>query len=67
MAVNVGTTDRILRAIVGVVAALFVLLGWVGGVLAVLLGIVAAILLLTAAVGRCGLYRLIGISTCPRR
>jgi len=67
MKVNVGTTDRILRVIVGLVAALFALFGGVGGVLAVVLGIVAAALLLTAALGHCGLYRLIGISTCPRR
>ncbi|MBS3968223.1 MAG: DUF2892 domain-containing protein [Truepera sp.] len=67
MKVNVGTTDRILRVIVGLVAALMVLFGGVGGVLAVVLGIVAAALLLTAALGHCGLYRLIGITTCPRR
>jgi hypothetical protein len=61
---NVGNTDRIIRAVLGVVllSLLFVLDGnirWVG-----LLGLV---MLGTAAIRFCPVYPLIGLNTCEKK
>ena len=59
MTMNIGTVDRVLRAVIGVVliALVFVgpktLWGWVG-----------LVPLATAVVGWCPLYALLGIKTC---
>lgn len=62
---NIGSVDRRLRL---VPAALFFVV-WAGGLLSGtwlwLLGIIAAVSLVTAITGWCGLYTLLGISTCP--
>lgn len=57
---NVGTTDRIIRLILGLVllSAFFVLPGgWK------FIGLIALLPLATAALGTCPLYSLLGIST----
>lgn len=59
---NVGTNDRIVRAIVGVVLVVmanFFVTGWVMW----LLWAFGVILLITAALGYCHIYTLLGIST----
>lgn len=61
MTTNIGTADRILRLIVGVIllALIFVIDGglrWIG-----LIGLIP---LATAAVGWCPAYTMFGISTC---
>lgn len=64
---NEGTVDRIIRAIIGVVAlvaAVAVGVGTVGGIVLLVLG---GVLVVTAAVGFCPLYRVFGINTCPVR
>jgi hypothetical protein len=59
---NEGSLDRTLRVIVGIVLIAMVFVGpkaawgWIG-----------VIPLLTGLVGVCPLYRLVGMSTCPRR
>ncbi|HSG49671.1 MAG TPA: DUF2892 domain-containing protein [Longimicrobiales bacterium] len=67
MPVNEGTLDRGIRVVLG---ATILWLGTVSGVLesplttvAVVVGVV---LLITGVTGFCGLYRLLGISTCAR-
>jgi hypothetical protein len=59
---NVGTTDRVVRIIIGValLSLFFVLEGnlrW--------LGLIGLVPLLTAVAGNCPLYSIIGLSTCP--
>jgi hypothetical protein len=56
---NVGGADKVIRIIIGIVAMLAGLYfkSWWG-----LLGLV---IFLTGVVGRCGLYYLIGVNTCP--
>ena len=60
---NVGSTDRIIRAIVGIVLLALASMGtfgayaWVGYVL-------GAVMLGTAAIGWCPPYSLLGINTC---
>jgi ABC-type polysaccharide/polyol phosphate export permease len=59
MAANVGTIDRILRIVVGLILIAMVFVGpqtswgWIG-----------VVPLLTALIGFCPAYRLIGLSTC---
>lgn len=65
MKTNESSTDRIIRAIVGVAAlvgALVVGIGSIGGIVLLVLG---AVLVVTAAVGFCPLYRVLGLSTVP--
>lgn len=64
---NMGTADRLIRALVlapaAIAAALLVGPGTLGGI--ALLG-VAVVMLATSAVGFCPLYAPFGIRTCPR-
>jgi hypothetical protein len=67
MTVNVGTIDRIMRAIAGSALIAFALgyiypgtgwnwVGWIG-----------VVPILTALAGNCPVYSLLGVSTCPAR
>lgn len=65
MKVNESTVDRIIRAVVGVLAlvgAVALGLSTVGGILLLVVG---GILAVTAVTGFCPLYRLFGLSTAP--
>ncbi len=62
---NVGTADRIIRALpTFIVAALYLNgllpLGWAIG-----LGLVAVAFLATSILGACSIYYMLGYSTCP--
>ena len=66
--VNEGNIDRGVRVVVGATLA------WLGfgstavtGGVAVALGIAGVILMITGVTGFCGMYKLFGIDTCPRR
>lgn len=62
MTVNMGSADRIIRAIVGIVLIALVFVGpqtawgWIG-----------AVPLATAAIGNCPAYSLLGIKTCKTK
>lgn len=62
---NVGTIDRIIRVVLGLV--LIGLGVFVRGGAFWWLAVIGAVSLVTGAVGFCGLYTLFGISTCSRR
>ncbi|MFO7246950.1 MAG: DUF2892 domain-containing protein [Thermaerobacter sp.] len=63
MPTNVGRADRIIRLIIAVAAAFA---GFrLGGTVGYVLYAVAALMLVTAALGWCGIYALLGLSTCP--
>ena len=68
MTANLGSPDRILRAILGIVLIVLPLLNipaiWSSAGLAYGSMAVGLILVLTALVRFCPLYRLVGISTC---
>lgn len=56
---NVGTMDRIIRIVLGIILlgiAWQMMLWWVG--------VIGVVVLLTGAFRWCGLYSLLGISTC---
>lgn len=65
MSANVGSIDRILRAIVGVVLIALVFVGPVAamGWPRIVVGVVGAVMLLTAAIRFCPAYTLIGVRT----
>jgi hypothetical protein len=62
---NVGQTDRIIRAIVGIVLLVLTFTS-LSGALAWIAGIVGVVMLATAALGTCPPYALLGINTCKR-
>jgi uncharacterized membrane protein len=64
MTTNVGSVDRIVRAIAGMAAVVAALAMDISGLGPVLLVVVGGILLVTAAMGFCPLYRVLGVSTC---
>lgn len=57
---NEGTIDRIIRVVVGLA---LVVLGFQYAT--VWLWVVGLVVLATGAIGWCGLYQVLGISTCP--
>ena len=62
MQANVGSTDRIIRIVLGVIlAALFFYLSPPWNTVALVAGLVA---IATGVFRFCGLYRLLGINTC---
>lgn len=63
---NIGTTDKIIRIIIAIIALILIVCGVVKGMLAIITGIVGIAMLLTALFSFCGLYTLIGITTCKK-
>ncbi|MFT4782642.1 MAG: hypothetical protein ACI9IV_000371 [Paracoccaceae bacterium] len=68
MTANVGTIDRVLRAILGIllialpfVSDLLVVQGPIGASVSVIVGLV---MLATSAMRFCPLYRIMGVRTC---
>ena len=60
---NVGTIDRVLRAVIGIAALVaFFMLPEAGWRWWLLIGIVP---LATALIGSCPIYSIFGLSTCP--
>lgn len=61
---NVGSIDRAIRAILGIIAIALYALGTLQGTLGLVALIVGIVLLGTAAIGWCPPYAIFGISTC---
>jgi hypothetical protein len=62
---NVGTVDKIIRLLIALLIAVLYFTGVISGTLAIVLGIIAIAMVLTSLINFCGLYTLLGISTCP--
>ena len=60
MSPNVGGIDKVLRIVIGVVLIGLAASGQIGA-----WGYIGILPLLTGLFGRCGLYSLLGINTCP--
>ena len=63
MAANVGSHDRVVRIIVGVVLAALAYLGVLPGVGTIIMWVLAAYLLITGILSRCLIYKLADIDT----
>ncbi|GAB1474427.1 hypothetical protein MASR2M69_18680 [Bacteroidota bacterium] len=63
---NVGTTDKWIRIIIALIIVALYFANVISGTLAIVLLIVAGMFIITGFVGFCGLYTLLGISTCKK-
>jgi sulfite exporter TauE/SafE len=64
MTVNVGTIDKIIRLALGAAMIAFALGYLAPGTSWSWIGWIGAVPIATALVGRCGIYSLLGYSTC---
>ena len=60
---NMGSIDRIIRAVFAVVVAVLYFTNVISGTAALILGILAIVFLLTSAIGFCPLYAPLKFST----
>ena len=60
---NMGKTDRLLRAVLGVLFILALVMGWTAGWLGWLLAALGVVFLLTSMMGSCPLYTPFGFSS----
>ncbi|MCF6506938.1 DUF2892 domain-containing protein [Blastococcus sp. MG754426] len=60
---NMGTTDRGIRAVVGIGAAVTALLTGAGSAFGIVLWVVSVIMLVTAAAGYCPVYTALRVSS----
>ncbi len=63
---NVGAVDKVIRIVLAAVLVILYLANVVSGTLGIVFIVVALVLLLTAFLNFCGLYALLGISTCKK-
>ncbi len=63
---NEGTFDRVIRVVIGSVALLAGFF-WLGGTAQTIAYVVGIVALATGLIGFCGLYSIIGISTCKTK
>lgn len=57
---NVGSWDRALRIVAGLVLIALTLMGTIG-----VWGWIGLVPLVTGLMGRCPMYKMLGLSTCP--
>lgn len=62
---NEGTTDRVIRLVLGVLLGLLAYRHVGGGTGTWILAVLGAVSFLTGLTGFCLIYRLLGIRTCP--
>jgi len=61
---NMGSADRIIRAIVAAIIAVLYFTGTITGTLGIVLLILAGVFLLTSFISFCPLYAPFGMNTC---
>ena len=67
MTTNVGKADRALRIIIALLCSVLYFTGVVSGTWGVVVLLAGATMLMTSVVGWCGLYSILGVSTCKAR
>ncbi|WP_281228607.1 YgaP family membrane protein [Flavobacterium aquiphilum] len=60
---NMGSTDKLIRSVIGIIIAILYYSGIITGTLAIVLLAFAIIFLLTSFISFCPLYTLFGINT----
>lgn len=60
---NMGGTDRKIRIVIAIIAAILYFTGTVPGILGIILLVVAGVFLLTSFLNFCPLYTVLGINT----
>ena len=64
---NVGNSDKIIRLIIAAILAVLYFTGTVTGTLGIVMAIAAGVLVMTTLISFCGLYAVLGISTCKMK
>ena len=64
---NIGSTDKIIRIILGIVGMVLYFMNIVSGALGMVVVVLAAVMLLTSLINFCPLYTILGVNTCPRK
>lgn len=67
MTANVGSTDKIIRLVLALLAVVGAFLTGIGTALGIVLLVVGVVLAVTAFTGFCPIYRVLGMSTSPTR
>jgi hypothetical protein len=67
MKANMGSADRVIRAILAIVMAILYFTGTITGTLGLVLLALAVVFALTSAIRFCPLYAPLGISTCTKK
>ncbi|MFO8088001.1 MAG: DUF2892 domain-containing protein [Bacteroidales bacterium] len=62
---NVGKVDKIIRLLAALLIGVLYFTSVISGTLALILGIIALVFVFTSFMGFCGIYKLLGINTCP--
>jgi len=60
---NVGTADRVVRALFALSVPVLYVTGLIEGIAAIILAVLAALILRTSVTGKCGIYYGLGRST----
>lgn len=63
---NIGTTDRIIRVIVGI-SLFFVMRSLDNNTVQIVLFVASVLTIFTALTGWCGIYKIFGINTCTKK
>jgi len=61
---NMGTADKAIRVIIGIIIVALYFTNVITGTLAIVLGVVAVAFFLTSAINFCPIYAPFGIKTC---
>lgn len=64
---NMGGTDRVIRIIIAIVVGILYWQGIIQGTLAYVLLAFAAIFVITSFISFCPIYKVLGISSCPKK
>ncbi|KAF0198308.1 MAG: hypothetical protein FD166_1659 [Bacteroidetes bacterium] len=64
---NIGSTDKLIRLVIALVIAVLYFTNLISGTLAIILGVVALAMVATSLMGYCGLYSIIGFSSCKNK
>ncbi len=67
MKANMGGTDRIIRILIAVVAAVLYFSGTISETVGIVAMVIAGIFLLTSLISFCPLYTIFGINTCSAK
>ncbi len=64
---NMGTIDRVVRAIIAITLMVLYFFQVIEGTLGIILLVLASVFVLTSLVSFCPLYPLLGINTCEKK
>ena len=62
---NVGNIDKVIRVVIAIIAGALYFTGTLTGILGYVALAVGVIMLATAAMSRCPLFSIFGLSSCP--